>query len=364
MSFRLSIALAALAVVCGFAGCGTPGAPQLPSLHLVQPPQDLTATRKGNHVRLDWTLPKKNTDRTLVQFKHLGDTLICRQVGTAPIANCNQVGAAAPPKLRQPKKGEEQPTPHMSYTDTLPEHLETESPTGFATFAVEIMNDRERSAGLSNQVLIPLAPTIAPPPNVTAEVGAEGVRISWSGGEIPQAPAGLTYRYRIERRPAGSGGYLTLNDVEPSPEGSYLDQSFEWEKKYDYRITSVTNVNANGREGSVEGDDSAAAEIYTKDIYPPAQPTGLQAVFSSIGQKPFVDLTWAPDMETDLAGYNVFRRSYGGQWQKVNSKAVPVPSFRDETVQPGTTYFYSVTAVDLRGNESPRSAETSERVPK
>jgi hypothetical protein len=364
MSLRLAIILAALVVVCVFAGCGTPGAPQLPSLNLVQPPQDLTASRKGNKVRLDWTLPKRNTDRTLVQFKHLGDTLICRQVGTGTVASCNQVDAATPPKLRQPKKGEEQPTPRMTYTDTLPEHLETDNPTGFAAYSVEIMNDRERSAGLSNQVLIPLAPTIAPPPDVTADVSADGVRVSWSGAEIPQAPAGLTYRYRIERRPAGSGGYLALNDVEPAPEGSYLDQSSEWEKKYEYRITSVTNVNANGRQGSVEGDDSSAAEVFTKDIYPPAQPSGLQAVFSSIGQKPFVDLTWAPNMETDLAGYNVFRRSNGGQWQKVNSKVVPVPSFRDESVRAGTKYFYAVSAVDLRGNESPRSAETSEQVPK
>ena len=98
------------------------------------------------------------------------------------------------------------------------------------------------------------------------------------------------------------------------------------------------------------------AEIFTKDIYPPAQPVGLQAVFSSVGQKPFVDLTWAPNSETDVAGYNVFRRSAGGEWQKLNQKPVPVPSFRDETVQPGTKYQYSVSAVDLRGNESQRSA--------
>lgn len=363
MSLRLSVLLAALAVVCGFAGCGTPGAPQLPSLNLAQPAQDLTASRKGNKVTLDWTLPKRNTDRTLVQFKHLGNTLACRQIGTAPMTNCNEVGAAMPPKLRQPKKGEERPVVRMTFTDTLPAQLENENPTGFAIYAVEIMNDRSRSAGLSNQVVIPLAPAIAPPTDVTADVSAEGVRVSWSGGVVPQAPAGLTYRYRIERRPAGSGGYLALNDVEPAPAGSYLDQSFEWEKKYEYHVTSVTDVNVNGRKASVEGDDSAAAEVFTRDIYPPAQPAGLNAVFSSIGQKPFIDLTWAPNMETDLAGYNVFRRGPGGEWQKLNPKLVSVPSFRDENVQPGAKYFYSVSAVDLRGNESPRSAEASEQAP-
>ncbi len=36
-------------------------------------------------------------------------------------------------------------------------------------------------------------------------------------------------------------------------------------------------------------------------------------MFSSVGQKPFVDLTWAPNMESDLAGYNVFRTVDGGE---------------------------------------------------
>ncbi len=50
-----------------FAGCGTPGAPLPPSLQLARPVDNLTASRKGNRVQLDWTLQRKNTDRTLSQ---------------------------------------------------------------------------------------------------------------------------------------------------------------------------------------------------------------------------------------------------------------------------------------------------------
>jgi hypothetical protein len=363
MPLRSLIFLVALAGIVGCAGCGTPGAVQLPSLNLAKPADDLTASRKGNTVRLEWTLPDKNTDRTLVQLKHLGDTLVCRQQGTTLMSGCNEVGSVTPPKGPQRKKNDVAQTMRMTYSDKLPLQLEEKDPAGFAIYAVEIMSDRGRSAGLSNQVVIPLAPTIAPPSDVSAEVRADGVRISWSGGEQPTPPDGLTFRYRVERRPAGAGGYIALNDVDPAPDGSYLDQTFEWESKYQYRITSVTDVRAGGRQASVEGDDSAPAEVFTKDIYPPAQPVGLQAVFSSVGQKPFVDLTWAPNSETDVAGYNVFRRSHGGEWQKLNQKPTPVPSFRDESVQPGTMYEYTVSAVDLRGNESQRSAPTSEEVP-
>ncbi len=363
MILRHSILLAALAMVAGCVGCATPGAVQLPSLNLARPAEDLTASRKGNTVTLEWTLPKKNTDRTVVQFKHLGNILVCRQTGTSLMSSCNEIGSVNPPKEPQPKKGEPQPTIRMSYTDTLSEHLEEQDPAGFAMYAIEIMNDRNRSAGLSNQVAIPLAPTLSPPTQVAADVSADGVRVSWSGGTVAGPIDGLTYRYWIERRPAGSGGYTVLTDVDPAPEGSYLDRTFEWEKKYEYRITTATNVHAQGREASVEGGDSKAAEVFTRDIYPPATPTGLQAVFSSVGQKPFIDLTWAPDTEADLVGYNVYRRTDSGEPQKLSQKPVPLPSFRDEDVQPGITYRYSVSAVDLRGNESSRSAEASETVP-
>jgi hypothetical protein len=315
-------------------------------------------------VKLEWTLPSKNTDRTLVQLKHLGDTRVCRHQGTELMSTCDPVGSATPPTGPQRKKGDPDQKLRMSYSDTLPVALEEKDPAGFATYAVEIMNDRGRSAGLSNQVFIPLAPTIAPPSRISAEVSADGLRLAWSGGVEPPPITGLKFRYRIERSPAGSGGYIGLSDLDAAPSGSYLDQTFEWETKYQYRITSVTEVRADNRQGSVEGDDSRSIEVFTKDVYPPGQPVGLQAVFSSVGQKPFVDLTWAPNSESDVAGYNVFRRTGAGEWQKLNPKAIQVPSFRDDTVQPGTSYQYSVTAVDLRGNESPRSAPTSEEVPR
>lgn len=337
-----------------------PGAPQLPSLQLARPVEDLTASRKGNKVQLDWTLPRKNTDRTLV--KAIPESRICRHDGTALMSGCSAVATVQNPKPEEKRKNEQGPAVRMKYIDTLPVELGEKDPAGFVRYAVEIMNSRDRSAGLSNQVLIPVAPTIAPP-EISLKVEADGVVVSWENAEVPAPPKGLAFRYRIMRSPQGANAYIALADVEPAPDGSYLDKTFAWETKYDYRITSVTLVNAQGVNMAVEGDDSKPIETFTRDIFPPAEPTGLQAVFSSVGQKPFVDLSWAPNLEGDLAGYNVFRSVDGGEPQKLNQKLVPVPSFRDETVVLGKTYQYSVSAVDLRGNQSPRSSETTEVVP-
>ncbi len=113
----------------------------------------------------------------------------------------------------------------------------------------------------------------------------------------------------------------------------------------------------------VEGDDSKLVHLVAHDVFPPAVPSGLQAVFSSVGQKPFIDLTWAPDTESDLAGYIVYRRTAGSAFTAVTTAPVKAPAWRDNDVHPGQKYFYTVTAVDVRGNQSAQSAPAEESVP-
>jgi hypothetical protein len=70
-----------------------------------------------------------------------------------------------------------------------------------------------------------------------------------------------------------------------------------------------------------------------------------------------------PDTDSDLAGYNVWRRQEGEPVSKLNAEVVKTPAFRDQSVQSRRTYYYSVSAIDLRGNESERSQGASEAVP-
>ncbi len=109
----------------------------------------------------------------------------------------------------------------------------------------------------------------------------------------------------------------------------------------------------------MEGDDSALVQLVTHDIFPPAVPSGLQAVFSSVGQKPFIDLTWAPNTESDLAGYIVYRRT--GSRPLLRSP-VQLKLRHGVTTMciPDKKYYYTVSAVDVRGNQSAQSAPASE----
>jgi hypothetical protein len=128
-------------------------------------------------------------------------------------------------------------------------------------------------------------------------------------------------------------------------------------------LTRLAYVARDGTELQVEGDDSPPANLVAHDIFPPAVPSGLQAVFSGPGQKPAIDLVWAPNTEPDLAGYNIYRQEGSGASAKINSELVKSPAYRDAEIASGHSYTYSVSAVDVRGNESRPSEEASEAVP-
>ena len=353
-----------------FVSCGAPGVPIPPSLELAKPVTDLRAARKGEKVFLAWTVPPKTTDRQAV--RHPGDTLVCRSL-KAPVTDCpNPItripaaqfplsGSASTPKGNAGAKVE------ANYTDILPGDMQKQNPTATITYVVSAENESGRSAGFSNPVQVSSAPTLPPPGNFRAEVKSDGVLLSWNCPHAVAADA-ISYKVRIYRREQGKQAGTKVSDANvpdcSSSSSDYLDQAFEWERNYGYRATVVTDVAAPGKpEVEVEGDDTPMVAVFAHDIFPPAVPSGLQAVFSGVGQSPFIDLVWSPDTEADLAGYNIFRHEENQPPVKLNSEPVKTPSFRDSNVQSGKKYFYSVSACDERNNESPKSEEASEQVP-
>ena len=363
MSSRL-YRICALLLLSGtvvLAGCGIPGAPQTPSLRVPKPVDDLSASRKGDHVVLTWTPPTKTTDNE--NIRHVGTTEICRGVNDFPMIKCDQkVGTLTDAQVAHWTKGTM--VSRHEYADTLPQALQQQSPLGEATYAVSDLNTNGHSAGLSNQVRVPLAPTLPPPADVKTNVTADGVVVSWTAAaSTPENPS-LHFLYRVFRRDVNDDKKPEVIAGETdAANNSFLDRNIDWEQHYAYSVAAITEIQQAGKElVEVEGDDSPTVEAFAHDVFPPAVPTGLQAVFSGVGQKPFIDLTWAPNLESDLAGYNVYRHEQGGQPVKVNTEVVKAPSYRDANVEAGHQYFYSVSAVDVRGNESGKSEETSEKV--
>jgi len=391
------------------AGCASMGPPRPPSLELPKPPTDLRATRKGDRVTLAWTVPTMTTDRQ--RMRSVGPTRVCRgveaelkecgtTVGEAPAARGGVAEGEEPSSriktsaTRSEKKNASQET----YSDALPAELERTNPSGWVTYAIEVLGPDGRGAGLSNEVRVPSVPPMLRIGNFNAEITAQGVQVTWKlaagAGAVSAAQNAhcLLRIYRALLEGAGQGassgtavekipmqekvadldlqhctGVLQQTsqaDEAASYPTSYLDQHFEWEKTYQYHATVVTLMAEAGKsEFAYEGEDTPLVTVFAHDVFPPAVPTGLQAVFSGPGQQTFIDLIWAPVMDMDLDGYNVYRREEGAAPVKVNAELVKTPSYRDTSVAAGKTYWYSVSAADVRGNESARSEEASETVP-
>ena len=252
-----------------------------------------------------------------------------------------------------------------SYTDTLPPGLQSDVPSASITYAVEVLNRDGRGAGISNQARVLLMRTGAPPEDFHAQVTGRGIILSWTNN-LPLATLNLRYLYRVYRRQEGAPQPTLVGELPggSQPRFTLTDTSFEWEKTYEYHVQTVTVIaEPNKPEVQLEGDDAPAIKVFAHDVFPPAVPSGLQAVFSGPGQQPFIDLVWAPVADLDLAGYNVYRREEGAAAAKLNAELVKTPAYRDTNVVSGKRYVYSVSAVDVRGNESARSEEASEAVP-
>lgn len=366
MKTQLMLLLAASSLAM-LTACGTPGAPQPPSLQLARPVQDLTVARKGDRVTLTWTPPSQTTDGQNIRARYAGPTYVCRSIGGQATLTCQSsvgtVAASVPAPPAQGQKGSAAP-PKAEFTDTLATSLQQQYPLGFAEYAVEATNHLRRSAGLSNHVRVPLAPTLVPPGQLRTRITPDAIEVSFPC-PANQSIRGLEYAVQLYRRDsAGNVAHAGLQAL-PAVHCTISDTNFEWEKIYTYWVAGLTTVSWQGQNvARVEGNDSTRVDVFTHDTFPPAVPSVLEAVASGVGQKPFIDLTWTPNLDLDLDGYNVYRQEQGtSNWVKLNSSPAKTPSFRDEAVQQGKTYAYAVSAIDARRNESGRSAVASETIP-
>jgi hypothetical protein len=116
----------------------------------------------------------------------------------------------------------------------------------------------------------------------------------------------------------------------------------------------------------LESSDSNPASITPRDIFPPSAPQGLVVVFvPKLGETAaHLELSWAINSETDIAGYNVYRSEQDVTLgTRLNSELLLTPAFRDMSASAERQYFYTITAVSRSGNESSPSASATGEIP-
>lgn len=339
------------------AGCGTPGSPLAPSLNLPDRVTNVAAVRTGTQVTLTWTMPRRNTDKLLLKGNIA--VHVCRREGAGACDAAGDLSFA--------------PGAAGSFTENLPAALSSESPRPLSYF-VEMRNHKGRSAGLSNAAVVVAGEAPAPVTGLAAEVRKLGIVLRWNAGDAQQA---IRLHRTLVNPPAAKPkqGMSLAAPAEPVKQdllvehdrGVAIDEDIHFGKSYEYRAQRVVQVAAGGKTMELAGELSAPIRVDAQDVFPPAVPTGLAAVATAASAETAasIDLSWQPDAEADVAGYYVYRREEETPWRRISGEQPVVgPAFHDTDVLAGRTYTYGVSAVDARGNESGRSADAQETVPK
>jgi len=85
------------------------------------------------------------------------------------------------------------------------------------------------------------------------------------------------------------------------------------------------------------------------DTIPPGAPTGLATTPGDCS----VALSWVPNPEPDVAGYDIYRATAGGPPLRINSALVTATQYLDGGAVNGISQQYSLRAIDFSANASP-----------
>lgn len=178
----------------------------------------------------------------------------------------------------------------------------------------------------------PLAPT-----GLTLATGGSGNTLNWAAGT-----EGNLAGYNVYRSTSANGTFAKLNGNVLTAR-TLLDDTADAGVTYFYRVVAVDY------QGTESTTPSTISGSRGADTVAPAAPSTVTAV----GSETSITLGWLDNVESDLAGYNVYRASsLDGTYVKLNSGLLTQSDYADLAAPVGATSYYRITAVDATGNES------------
>jgi hypothetical protein len=270
--------------------------------------------------------------------------------------------------------------------DTLPPEL-SQGPLRLLVYRVSVLNRAGKSEGDSAPAYTAAGPTPVPVTGFAVIPRRKGIILSWQATNQPASTTGWIRfdRTRTSAPPPqpeptennSSRNLLTGRNTPGEPaeqilrlpestaqrQASAIDATAHTGNSYRYIAQRVEQVTIASRSIEIAGLPSAPAETAYADVFPPPVPTGLVSAADTAAKA--IDLDWTPDVDPGLAGYIVYRRAAGTSQppQRISPAGKPVTSsnWTDTTALPGQRYAYSVSAIDVSGNESARSAEIEDQ---
>lgn len=352
--------------------CGKKG-PPLPPLHIVPDAvTEVSARRLGNEVRIRFLLPTKNLngpapvnlDRIEIYAATVAPGAVTPPnrdllsskfvVGKIPAKQPAQEGKPQPPDDARPGPGdvatfveeltEANMTPQFT---TMPEPVAAPAqeapaaataapappPVAMRLYVIRGIARNGRPGQPAARIQIPLVSPPSRPTAVKADFSADAFSLSWLPPVVEGADA-KTPLFNVY----GQDAAAPLNPA-PLDSPAFVRAGIEFGKEECFVVRSVV------RFGAVTVESAATEPVCAtpKDIFPPADPTGLSAV----AVEGSINLIWDANTDADLAGYLVLRgEAPGDTLQAITPAPITETTFRDTRVTPGVRYVYAIVAVD------------------
>lgn len=190
--------------------------------------------------------------------------------------------------------------------------------------------DTHGNASAASSPAVSATPADTTPPAVPtglAAVRGDGqVVLTWTAGAEADLDGYDLFRDRVRVQGAVLGAGAT----------TFTDTGLTNDVTYTYALR------ARDRDGNTSAS-SAGVSATPTDLTPPAVPARPSAVAGDT----VVSLSWAPNSETDLASYQVLRDGTA-----IATVTKPTTTYDDRSVTNGTTYAYTLKALDTHGNAS------------
>jgi hypothetical protein len=385
-----------LIVVIICSGCGRKGPPLPPLLHLPASPADVAATRRGDHVVVQLTVPNTNTDSTrpadVDQVDVYGITAAGEVDDEQLVKRGTKIGHVAVKAPRDPNDTadpdeidaeveapvgngldqgarasvEEQLTAAAlipvdpAGSDKRRPKAETNADGPLLgpatrvltrTYAGVGVNTRGKRGPLSRRVNVPLVPAPDPPSPPEINYDETAVRLTWtaaaaSEGVLPSYPLGATtptLAYLVYEVPKAPAPAVLLTKA-PIAETTFSDANVPFGAERCFAVRTVATMGPLNVE-SAEGPPTCKTLV---DTFPPAAPKGL----SGVASEGAISLIWEANAEKDLAGYLVLRGpGPDGPLAPITPAPIQATVFND-VVPAGVRYVYVIVAVDAAGNQS------------
>lgn len=343
-----------VAGICVLVACGIQAPPQPPRIEQPQQVKDLQAVQTGKTIRLTFTRPVLATDGERldkpVELELFRTIAPAGQNPQPPDTHADPWITILPHDIADYSQG-----PKIVYPFHLTAQDIQQRQGATYAFSVVVLTGGFRKhphKGEPSDVAEAKIVNVAEPPqNLSVTPSQTELRLTWSrpgrslaGG----APSNLS-GYRVYVSQTGKTNSFQL--LAQTSSNQYDDVTFQFGQQYFFYVSAVSTMDG----AQAESDPSPAVTIKPRDVFPPAVPQGLTAVYTAGA----IDLLWNANTDADLAGYNVYKKLDDKPFERVNPQLLPTPIFHDTAVAADKSYQYAVTAVDSAGNESEKSETAS-----